>query len=177
MRGSQDVMGMNLAKMPNSGKIEPEEINSSRSPTHLQTPFSTGVYESEAIEIGRVYRKQVVTKEELLNKSMDAIAGVLHISSEELNKMSRKEMETFIDSLNLNFDEEEFDSSIYAGEYMVEYVSFGGGGVQGTPSGYETYAHGWRVFCVKLDNPSIRVNFYQTGSFTATIPDICPINQ
>lgn len=141
------------------------------------TPFSTGVYESEAIEIGRVYRKQVVTKEELLNKSMDAIAGVLHISAEELNKMSRKEMETFIDSLNLNFDEEEFDSSIYAGEYMVEYVSFGGGGVQGTPSGYETYAHGWRVFCVKLDNPSIRVNFYQTSSFTATIPDICPINQ
>ena len=66
---------------------------------------------------------------------------------------------------------------VYAGEYMVEYVSFGGGGLQGTPSGYETYAHGWRVFCVKLDNPSIRVNFYQTGSFTATIPDICPINQ
>lgn len=141
------------------------------------TPFSTGVYESEAIEIGRVYRKQAVAKDKLLNESFEAISRILHISVEELNKMSRKEMETFIDSLGLNFDEEEFDSSIYAGEYMVKYVSFGGGGLQGTPSGYEIYPNGWHVFCAKVDDPSIRVNFYQTGDFTAVIPDICPINQ
>lgn len=141
------------------------------------TPFSTGVYESEAIEIGRVYRKLAVTKDKLLNESFEAISRILHISAEELNKMSRKEMETFIDSLALNFDEEEFDSSIYAGEYMVEYVSFGGGGLQGTPSGYEIYPNGWHVFCARVDDPSIRVNFYQTGDFTAVIPDICPINQ
>lgn len=141
------------------------------------TPFSTEVYESEAIEIGKYYRKKLVTKEELIIQSIEAIARIVHISADKLINMSRKEMETFIDSLCLNFDEEEFDSSIYAGEYIVECVSFGGGGVQGTPSGSEIYPNGWRVFCVKVDDPSIHVNFYQTGSFTAVIPNICPISK
>ena len=44
------------------------------------------LYATKAIEIGRVYRKQVLTKEELLNKSMDAIAEVLHVSAEEQDR-------------------------------------------------------------------------------------------
>lgn len=138
------------------------------------TPFSTEMYDSADITIGRIYHKQVVSKEELIGKLMDGVASIVKISREEIDRIA---METFVKSLSLNFDEEEFDSSIYAGEYIVECTSFGGGGKQSTPSGVETYPDGWRVYCVKVDDPSIRVNFYQTGCFTAMIPNICPINQ
>lgn len=141
------------------------------------TPFSTEIYDSADITIGRIYHKQVVSKEELIGKLMDGVASIVKISREEIDVMSRKELEAFIDSLGLNFDEEEFDSSIYAGEYIVEYTSFGGGGTQLGPNSLDIYPNGWRVYCVKVDDPSIHVNFYQTGDFTAVISNICPINQ
>lgn len=59
------------------------------------------------------------------------------------------------------------------GKYIVTSTSFDGGG--STFDG--GYPDGHHVFCVKADNPKIKVDFYQTGSFTAMIEDITPIGR
>jgi hypothetical protein len=61
----------------------------------------------------------------------------------------------------------------------VLYTVWNGGGSQGTLSGTETYADGYHVFCKQIIDGNIcgyEVDFYQTGSFTAVIFDIEPIN-
>lgn len=61
----------------------------------------------------------------------------------------------------------------FAGRYVVYKTATDGGGL-GHGAG-DFYPNGHHVFCEKLDNPKLRVNFYQTGSFTAMIPYIDPV--
>lgn len=121
------------------------------------------------IVIGKTYRKEAVSKDTVVEAVRNRIEHVIPTTYEQVRD--------FVESLGLNYEAEEFDASIYEGEYVVDYVSYDGGGTQGTPSGYETYPDGWHVFCTKKDNPQIQVNFYQTGCFTAMIPNITPIKQ
>ena len=82
--------------------------------------------------------------------------------------LKREAVENFVDSLELNFSPEEFDSSVFAGVYRVYYG--------GWKSGFSTVPYtGWLVCCEKVDNPEIRVRFYQSVGFAATILDIKPI--
>lgn len=63
----------------------------------------------------------------------------------------------------------------FAGEYVVYKTAFNGGG---TGHGrFDVYPNGHHVYCEKLYEPhmGIRVDFYQTGSFTAMIKDIEPV--
>lgn len=60
--------------------------------------------------------------------------------------------------------------SYFAGKYVVVKTTFDGGG-----STYDGgYPNGHHVFCRKIDNDKIEVNFYQSGCFTAMITDIEP---
>jgi hypothetical protein len=73
-----------------------------------------------------------------------------------------------------------FDSSIFAGKYVVLYATYDGGGSQGTPSGTEYYPNGYHVFCQQIVNGKIcgyEVDFYQSGSFTAMIENIKPVDK
>lgn len=56
------------------------------------------------------------------------------------------------------------------GQYVVVKTSFGGGGTG--HGGHDVYPDGHRVFCEKTDGSKHRVDFYQTGCFTAMIPEI-----
>lgn len=150
------VRGMKVyAKMPDKFRYQ-------------NAPFSDEITKSDIV-IGKIYRREEVSKDSVIEEVGDRLEHVVPATYEQVKD--------FVESLGLDYEAQEFDASIYEGEYMVDYVSCDGGGIQGTPSGYETYPNGWHVFCTKKDNPSIQVDFYQTGCFTAVIPDITPINQ
>jgi len=64
---------------------------------------------------------------------------------------------------------EEFD--YLAGLYVVVKTCLDGG------SDADGYPDGFHVFCEKADNPEIKIDFYQTGDFTAMIKDINAIGR
>jgi len=121
------------------------------------------------IKIGTVYHRDAVSKDNLVSQLVESIDRVIEVTE--------KQVSAFVDSLNPDLSAKDFDTSIYAGEYIVDRVFCNGGGTQSCMSGgFESWPDGWHVFCTKQDDPSIKVDFYQTGSFTAMIPDITPIN-
>ena len=42
---------------------------------------------------------------------------------------------------------------------------------------HDVYPDGHHVFCVKADDDKVRVDFYQSGCFTAMIEDIKPVGK
>jgi hypothetical protein len=64
-------------------------------------------------------------------------------------------------------DEWKFDSDYLAGEYIVTKTASDGGG----PC-YDFYPDGHHIFASKADNPRIKVDFYQSGGFTAVNRDV-----
>jgi hypothetical protein len=68
------------------------------------------------------------------------------------------------------------DEFLYlSGEYIVTKAVMDGGGTGNGPG--DIYPDGWHVFCQKEDDPSIKIDFYQSGCFTAMIEDIKPIGR
>lgn len=64
-----------------------------------------------------------------------------------------------------------FDTAVFAGRYVVIRTASEGGGTGHGPG--DVFPNGHHVFCQGLRNEA-RVDFYQTGCFTAMIPDIHP---
>ncbi len=62
--------------------------------------------------------------------------------------------------------------SYLAGSYIVVKTSLQGGGTGHGPG--DVFPDGHRVFCEKVDCGE-KIDFYQSGCFTAMIPDIRPI--
>ena len=115
--------------------------------------------------IGQVYKKKATSVQELSQKISDRIGCIVPASDQQIS--------AFVESLNLDLEEKTFDASVYAGEYTVIFsISDGGGHCQDGD-----YPNGWHVFCQKVDDPSVEVDFYQTGCFTAMIENIKPINR
>ena len=136
------------------------------------TPFSNKPTHGD-ICIGRVLHKNVPKKSKLIEDLSKKISNALKIDIDvDLTKV-----EAFVDSLNLDFSPEEFDTSVFEGEYRVYHVESNGGGIDAHTSSLvpQHYPDGWHVYCEKVDNPEIRVDFYQDGCFTAVISDIKPI--
>lgn len=69
------------------------------------------------------------------------------------------------------------DTSQFVGRYVVTGTSQEGGGTGMGP--HDVYPDGHRVRCVSVEpgKEGLRLNFYQTGAFTAMIPDITPIGR
>ena len=63
--------------------------------------------------------------------------------------------------------------SYLAGKYIVTKTCMEGGG----PSYDGGYPDGHHVYCVSADNEDRKIDFYQSGSFTAMIKDIKPIGK
>ena len=61
------------------------------------------------------------------------------------------------------------------GEYVVYKTSFDGGGTGMGP--HDIFPNGHHVYCEKLKDPLIRVDFYQSGCFTAMNEHIKPIRK
>jgi len=62
-----------------------------------------------------------------------------------------------------------------AGMYVVYKTCMEGGGTGHGP--HDIYPDGHHVFCEKIDNENIKVDFYQSGCFTAMIKDIEPVGK
>jgi hypothetical protein len=58
-----------------------------------------------------------------------------------------------------------------AGRYVVYETKLEGGGA--SPDG--GFSDGHHVFAEQLDNPDVKVDFYQSGDFSAMLPDIVPL--
>jgi hypothetical protein len=61
------------------------------------------------------------------------------------------------------------------GKYIVDKTTTDGGGTGHGP--HDVYPSGHHVFCHKVGHDHTRVNFYQSGCFTAMITDIEPIGR
>ena len=57
-----------------------------------------------------------------------------------------------------------------AGRYAVYKISHDGGGTGHGPG--DVYPDGHHVFAERLDDASVKVDFYQSGCFTAMLPDL-----
>lgn len=65
--------------------------------------------------------------------------------------------------------------SYLSGRYVVCKTTFDGGG---TGMGqHDVYPNGHHVFCERIDKPKIKVDFYQSGCFTAMIKEIEPVSK
>lgn len=62
-----------------------------------------------------------------------------------------------------------------AGRYVVYKTAMEGGGTGMGP--HDVYPDGHHVYCEKLDDPSQKIDFYQSGSFTAMLPDLKPVGR
>lgn len=68
------------------------------------------------------------------------------------------------------------DLDYFAGRYVVTKTAFDGGGTVIFGPG-DVYQDGHHVFCTSLDGKERRVDFYQSGAFTAVIKDITPVGK
>jgi len=69
--------------------------------------------------------------------------------------------------------DKQFDYLI--GKYIVYKTTFDGGGTGHGP--HDIYPNGHHVYCVKEDDRTIKIDFYQSGCFTAMIKNITPIGK
>lgn len=61
------------------------------------------------------------------------------------------------------------------GDYIVYKTNLEGGG-----KGYrfnDNYPNGHCVYCIKANNNNIKMKFYQTGCFTAMMPNMRPVGR
>lgn len=128
----------------------------------VNAPFSEKLHE-HAICIGSPLTKRVPDKDELISGIQKQLGTHMHLH------LSSEQIERFIESLNLNFGSEEFDTSVFLGEYRVYTAAWNGGTHDG--------ADAWHVYCHKVNNPNVVIHFYQTGDSTATNPNIQPISK
>jgi len=125
-------------------------------------PFSDKKIEV-VINIGEVRHKLLPYNKE--NLSMRITEKIKEVISSNL--VTKEKVSNFINSLGLDFSPEEFDTSVYAGEYRVYKTrlikqDFG--------------PDIWQVYCKKISPPLLYVHFCQTGiSSYPTICDIKPI--
>jgi len=59
------------------------------------------------------------------------------------------------------------------GDYVVYRAYSGGGSTGGGMNGHDDWPDGWHVFAERADG--VKVDFYQSGCFTAMIREIQPI--
>ena len=74
--------------------------------------------------------------------------------------------EVVIDAVNFSY---------FAGRYVVYKTVFHGGGTGMGP--HDVYPDGHHVYCEKLDDRSVKADFYQSGCFTAMIESIKPVGR
>lgn len=127
------------------------------------SPFSNKRI-SMPIEIGEILSKHFLfDKDEFREMITEKIQSLI-----KSDTVTDEAVANFIESLNLDFSHEEFDTSIFAGEYIVCNVTFGGNGSDKSDfRDFQTYS-GWKIYCEKIDNPDIRVYFFRTGKLSTT---------
>lgn len=118
------------------------------------------------IRIGQKYEKYSVKRRKYLNKLRDFVKAEFGVepSEEKLNGL--------IDLLQINFEAEYLDTTIFEGYYKVVSTVYNGGtgGINGKPNC-------WHAYCRKIGNPEIKVDFFQHGDFRAVLYNIAALEE
>lgn len=128
--------------------------------------FSEQIHQPH-ICIGEVCRKEAADKEHVLEEMLSEIRK--RLSDYDDKVVTNEIFQAFVNSLGLNLSTEEFDTSMFAGIYRVYEAKL----TEDTslPSSSEN----WTVYCEKVNEPDVRVWFYQNGCHVATLHNIEPI--
>jgi len=106
------------------------------------------------VKIGDHIPKKISSKEQL---TQDLHSIVRYYHNQKDADVDEKIMH-FVESLNVKPDDV-LDTSIFIGEYRVYKAYMESAEMFGT--------EGWHVFCEKVDDPNVKVNFFQSGDFAA----------
>ena len=126
----------------------------------VNAPFSEKLKE-HAICIGSPLNKRIPSKENMIAEIQKLLDTHIHL------ELSDEQILSFIESLNLNFSAEKFDTSVFLGEYRVSKADWDGGQHDGPDA--------WHVYCEKVNDSNVTVHFYQTGYSTVINHNIQPI--
>ena len=132
-------------------------------------PFSSKLIEMP-IQIGEILHKNLFfheNKENLIKWVEEKIQSV--IKSEVV---TTEKVASFIDSLGLNFSPEEFDTSIFIGDYRI-YDTTPSSGLcnhADIPEHVRKRNDSLHIYCEKVDNPDIRIHFFQKLDFSGQFP-------
>lgn len=104
--------------------------------------FDTSNTHKEII-IGETYSRRRKNIQELAKEVFEQIKHLVPVSEDQITN--------FLLDLNLDLEAKIFDTSIYAGEHNVIFAGYD----------HPKFSNFWHVFCQKVDNPSIKLDFYQ----------------
>lgn len=130
-------------------------------------PFSDEKHNHDIV-VGRVYTT---------SNYYESVAKIENDVKEAIErpglKVDKKQIEKFVNGIVPDKQEEQFDTSVFLGKYVVINTESSGSG-NGMGQG-DHYPDGWKVIAKKLnedkfDPDGLEISFYQTGAFTAKIP-------
>lgn len=120
---------------------------------------SRGELTEVPITIGEIFEKKSTGVDKVLETFVNFVK-----TSTILKDSIKKKIVDCMDSLGLDFYSDKLDTSIYAGNYRV-YQALYDGEECAAFFGSSYGPDGWHVYCEKVDNPDIKIHFYQTGCF------------
>lgn len=122
----------------------------------------------------------ITVGEILTSTASDKTKDLIYIRNDIINvfnkhglKIHEETVNDFLKGLNISLKEEQFNTSIFTGEYVVTHTESSGGGPGFEPG--DVYPDGWKVTAKKLKNGTynqngLEVTFFQTGRFSTMIP-------
>ncbi len=160
-------------------RIEKEMTLSFRISSMFKSPYTFDKTKREFINItvGEVLKPRVpISREDLIEKifwnlvELTLLDGRISGSNGELytpnGNITSQKISAFVDTLGLDFDPPEFDTSVFVGEYIVDGQS--GSAYCAPTSKLPTTV--WNI-CHKLDDPSIIVDLRQDRNFSTQYPN------
>lgn len=108
------------------------------------SPFSRKM-KNIVIEIGQKFNRSQISEQDMLRNLTSYINDFINVTEEQVKP--------FMQGLNVDLSEKNFDTSIYEGTYMVEAVILDWSSVKEIKK--------WKVICHKVNEPNIKVSFYQ----------------
>jgi len=112
------------------------------------------------IEIGTKLESQPITKSDIL----ECVNKIDKIISYLSNKNLNNKITDFLLSIIDEKQSEIFDTSNLEGEYIVYRTCYDGGS-----TGRDEYPNGHHVYCENINNSNFKIDFYQSGCFSAVI--------
>lgn len=110
-----------------------------------RSPYSSKVVHA-TIEIGKVYENKPFSREEVARKMQKILFEQFGVGISENTAIS-----LIVNYLNINYQIQKFDTSIYEGEYVVKSAGYYTSKLIRGP---------FPVQCYKKDDPSMLVDFY-----------------
>ena len=117
--------------------------------------FSDELYTTR-FRIGTVLHGKMPDKNVLIGRTTQLLRTLLD------EKVDESKVSAFLDTLSLDFTQDGFDTTVFEGVYQVVEQ-------------FWVESNCVSVWCQKLDDPEVRVFFYQKKTVAGVQPDIKPV--